>query len=100
MGSHGDAAKLRARIMLEERCSDGTLDALFRESAPPRPGDDPAVVAMTEPASKESPSSGSQTWMRGWSREWWSVQAEDMSVVQTELQVLRGDNKPLHEQLS
>ncbi|CAK0844368.1 unnamed protein product [Prorocentrum cordatum] len=87
---HGqsDAVRLRARGMLEERCSDGTLDALFMEAMGTggRPQEACRVPLPAEPPKMELLSQ--------------ALPCADPAGVQRELQAMKGDSHALYEQLS
>lgn len=81
-----DAVKLRVRGKLEERCSDGTFDSIFMEAmgATERPPETSRGPLPAEPPAPDPlPPS-----------------PDDMSVVQRELQGMRGDNNALREQIT
>jgi hypothetical protein len=80
-----DAVKLRVRGKLEERCSDGTFDSMFMEAmgATERPPETSCGPLPAEPPALDPP----------------PPPPDDMSVVQRELQGMRGDNNALREQI-
>merc|ERR1719442_244503 len=81
-----DDVKLRVRGKLEERCSEGNLESMFMEamSAAERPPETSRGPLPAEPPALEPP----------------SPPPHDMSLVQKELQGVRGDNNALREQLN
>lgn len=82
-----DDVKLRIRGKLEERCSDGTFDSMFMEAMRPAAEDPPETSRgplPAEPPALDLP----------------SPPPEDVSVVQRELQGMRGDNNGLREQIN